>query len=110
MSSPKKSIPKVHQAFIDIVQDEQIGTFFYRFYRNYLNFGGSPTKREKQILKIRSLTERQLDHFKMVVKNHAIDHAAECAVKIIEGINSGKIASKIVRPSYFDKILQNKSS
>lgn len=110
MNKPKRIKTDTCQAFIDLVEEEDVGTYLYKFYRNYLNFGGSPTPKEKQLKKIRNLGERRLDHLKAVVKKYDLEYIIECASVIVEGIDTGRIASDIVRPGYFDKVLLSKSS
>ena len=110
VNKPKKIRTDAHQAFIDIIEEEDVGTYLYKFYRNYLNFGGSPNIYEKQKRKILNLNDRRISHLKSVVEKYDLEYIIECASVIVEGIDTGKIASSIVRPGYFDKVLLSKSS
>lgn len=109
MNEPKRIITEEHQRFIDVVKEETIGTFLFKFYKNYLDFGGAPTFKEKQVRKILSLSERRIRHVKSIIDKYDFVHIIKSASIIIEGIDTGKIASRIVRPGYFDKILVNKT-
>jgi hypothetical protein len=109
-NKPKKIYTKLHKAFLDIVQDEGVGTFLFKFYRNYLDFGGSPTLYEKQKLKILNLNDRRTKHLKTVIEKYDLEHIVNSAAIIIEKVDSGIVNTNTVRPGYFDKVLLNKSS
>ena len=109
-AKPKRVITDEHQVFIDVAKEDGVGTFLFRFYKNYLDFGGSPTPKEKRARKILSLGERRIKHVKTILEKYDLEHIIKSASVIIEGIDTGKIASRVVRPGYFDKILLNKTS
>jgi len=109
-NKPKKVKTKVHQEFINTVQDEKVGTFLYKYYRNYLDFGGSPNRYEKKKLKILNLGDRQVKHLRETVAKYDLEHIINSAAIIIEKIDSGIINTATVRPRYYDKVLLNKSS
>ena len=102
--SPKKIKRKLHQTFISLVDDEVIGTFLFKFYRNYLDFGGSSKH------KVLSLNDRRTRHLKSILEKYDIEHIVNCAAVVVEKIDSGKVATSVVRPGYLDKILLNQSS
>ena len=107
---PKKSITKEHQTFIDVVGIKEVGSFLFRFYKKYLDFGGSPTIFKKRKLKIRNLGERRIYHLRSVIEKYELEHVIDCAAYIVERIDNGQISTRFVRPGYFDKVLLNKSS
>lgn len=107
-NKPKKVKSKVQQSFIDIVKDEKIGNFLFKFYRYYLDFGGAPTLYEKQKLKVLNLNDRRLKHLKTIVEKYDIEHIIHSAGVIMDKIDGGLIATNAVRPGYYDKVLQNK--
>lgn len=110
---------KVHvaqlQKCIDYIQSNVVGVnedtciVLYKFYKTYIDMGGSPTLYERKKYKVHSKWDRSRDHMISILKKYDISHIFNCIDILVERINSGKTIGKIVRPGYFDKILENKN-
>ena len=72
MGNVKKIRSKVNQDFVDVCvkqeYEEIAGDVLFKFYRHYLNFGGSPNLLEAKKFKHLSALKRKFKHFGFIVQ------------------------------------------